>query len=276
MLAQTTSSSITNVCPCGDSESGSAMNRGSTAGTLTRANRVRPWKATVTATFMLRLARNGSGRPGLERERRQHRRDLAREHAGQVRRDVRRSRPSDRAGECRRRSSAVPQVVPDVELVAQHPPCARLHGGQLLLGVVAVGRHLVGAGVQLLERRRHPDHEELVEVRRRDGEELHAFEQRVGGVARLIEHALVELEPAQLTVDIQRRIAQVGRRDVSRWNGDERQRPPGAGCGDEACCSGYRRVRRRGVRGASRSRGPCSTVHEACRPDGARHPDGCP
>ena len=40
------------------------MNRGSTAGTLTRANRARPWKITATATFMLRLARIGSGRPG--------------------------------------------------------------------------------------------------------------------------------------------------------------------------------------------------------------------
>ena len=44
-----------------------------------------------------------------------------------------------------------------------------------------------------------------------DGEELHALEQRVKRVLRLREHALVELEPAQLTVD-----EECGRRQIGR------------------------------------------------------------
>ena len=47
-----------------------------------------------------------------------------------------------------------------------------------------------------------------------DGEELDALEQRMRGVARLREHALVELEPAQLAVDVQRRVLQVRRIDL--------------------------------------------------------------
>ncbi len=44
-------------------------------------------------------------------------------------------------------------------------------------------------------------HEELVEVGGKDGEELCPFEQRRAFVQRLGEHALVEVEPAQITVD---------------------------------------------------------------------------
>ena len=45
------------------------------------------------------------------------------------------------------------------------------------------------------------DHEELVEVRGEDREELCPLEQRVIGVLGLFEHAGVELQPAQLAVD---------------------------------------------------------------------------
>ena len=229
MLAQTTSSSITNVCAVRRERVGQRDEPRQHGGHADAGESRPPLEGHRHRDVHAAVGEDRQRPPRLERERRQHRRDLAREHAGQVRRDVRApGRAVEQANP--RRVERGAQVRPDIELVAQHPPCARLHGGQLLLGVVAVGRHLVGAGVQLLERRRHPDHEELVEVRRRDGEELHAFEQRVGGVAGLIEHALVELEPAQLTVDVQRRIAQVGRRHVSRWNGDERsgRRTPGA------------------------------------------------
>jgi hypothetical protein len=47
----------------------------------------------------------------------------------------------------------------------------------------------------------HADHEELVEVRAEDGEELHPFEERHARVLRLLEHAPVELEPRQLAAD---------------------------------------------------------------------------
>src|SRR5437867_4221753 len=47
----------------------------------------------------------------------------------------------------------------------------------------------------------HADHEELVEVVRKDAQELHALEQRDVGVFRLAEDAGVEFEPAQFTVE---------------------------------------------------------------------------
>ena len=47
-----------------------------------------------------------------------------------------------------------------------------------------------------------PDHEEFVEIVGRDRQEAKPLEQRVARVARLIEHAPVERQPAQLAVEI--------------------------------------------------------------------------
>ena len=61
----TTSSRKTNVSPgLPASCAGNGMNRGSTSGSLTRANRVRPAWLTTTARFMLRLEMYGNGCPG--------------------------------------------------------------------------------------------------------------------------------------------------------------------------------------------------------------------
>jgi hypothetical protein len=46
------------------------------------------------------------------------------------------------------------------------------------------------------------DHEELVEVRAHDGEELHSFQERHARIERLLEHAVIELEPRQLTIHV--------------------------------------------------------------------------
>src|SRR5205823_6215708 len=82
-------------------------------------------------------------------------------------------------------------------------------------------RHVVGAGadgdaqLHLLLQPADADHEELVEVRLEDGQELEALQGRHRRVARLFEDAAVELEPAQLAVEIQRRVIQrEGRRSV--------------------------------------------------------------
>ena len=53
----------------------------------------------------------------------------------------------------------------------------------------------------LLLQPRHAHLEEFVEVGADDGEELQPFEQRIGGIQRLVEHALVEFQPAQLAVE---------------------------------------------------------------------------
>ncbi len=56
--------------------------------------------------------------------------------------------------------------------------------GQLLGRRVAVGRAGDGAGLDLLAQAGDPDLEELVEVAGEDGQELHALQERVAGVAR--------------------------------------------------------------------------------------------
>ena len=49
---------------------------------------------------------------------------------------------------------------------------------------------------------RDPHHEELVEVRREDREEVRPFQHRDAGILGELEHALVEREPAELTVEV--------------------------------------------------------------------------
>ena len=63
-------------------------------------------------------------------------------------------------------------------------------------------------GLDLLLERRDPDHEELVEVGPVDRDELEPLEQRVALVERLFEDAVVELQPRELAVDVQRRIVE--------------------------------------------------------------------
>jgi len=71
---------------------------------------------------------------------------------------------------------------------------------EVLRGAVAAG---------LFGQPGHADHEELVEVRGRDREELDAFEQRCRGVPSHREHAIVEREPGEVSVEEAR--AAVGR-----------------------------------------------------------------
>ena len=73
-----------------------------------------------------------------------------------------------------------------------------------------IGRGIV-FGDGLLETR-YANHEELVEVRRRDGGKLDALEQRYRRVGRFLEHALVEGQPRQLAVDEEAAVVRVGRR----------------------------------------------------------------
>ena len=46
-----------------------------------------------------------------------------------------------------------------------------------------------------------PHLEEFIEIGADDAEELQPFQQRIGGVQRLVEHALVEFQPAQLAIE---------------------------------------------------------------------------
>ncbi len=149
--------------------------------------------------------------PGVERQRRQDRQDLGTEVVREVCRDLRRvllgvEDVHALAGQGRA------QLLPPAPLQrAHHLGGPGAGGSQLLLGVQAVRADVLDAGAILLQQRGDAHHEELVEVRGDDGQELDAFEQGMCRVERLVEHTLVELQPAQLTVDVERRMFEVGR-----------------------------------------------------------------
>jgi len=110
-----------------------------------------------------------------------------------------------------------------------------------LAGRAAVGAAHVHARVDLALEPRDPDHEELVQVRAEDREELEPLEERHVGVERLLEHALVEVEPGELPAPVALR--GLGRVDA----GTERRE-------DARLREGPRRARGRG-RGRPRARG---------------------
>ena len=85
-----------------------------------------------------------------------------------------------------------------------HALADRLH---LLPGRERI-RHGAGRAVlDLLAQRAHALHEELVEVVREDRQEAHALEQRHRVIGGHVEHATVELEPLEITVQEARWIA---------------------------------------------------------------------
>ena len=83
------------------------------------------------------------------------------------------------------------QLARELQGVLQHLP------GQLQPG--ALDRE---AGHHPADQPGHPDHEELVQVGREDGEEPYAFQERDRFVLGELEHALVEPEPALLPVQV--------------------------------------------------------------------------
>src|SRR5215472_5836837 len=70
----------------------------------------------------------------------------------------------------------------------------------LLLWSTAVHRELLHARDHLLLQTADTLHEELVEIRSGDGEELDALQQRIVLVERFLKHAPIEREPGQLAI----------------------------------------------------------------------------
>ena len=81
---------------------------------------------------------------------------------------------------------------------------------QALAGDEAVWRRHVVPGPALPRQRGDPHHEKFVEIVRGNCQEFDPFEQRVRVGPRLREHPFVECEPAQLPVNVQRRIRKIG------------------------------------------------------------------
>ena len=78
-----------------------------------------------------------------------------------------------------------------------------------LRGDAPVGAGVLDARVDLVAQTGDAHHVVLVEVRRVDRAELHALEQRNPLVLGQLQHALVEVQPGQLAVQVQRRVVQV-------------------------------------------------------------------
>ena len=73
---------------------------------------------------------------------------------------------------------------------------------QLLAGRPPVGRPGDGSRLDLLAQAGDADLEELVEVAGEDRQELDPLEERIAGIARLVEDPRVELEPGQLAIEV--------------------------------------------------------------------------
>ena len=113
-----------------------------------------------------------------------------------------------------------PQVPrPASRLLVHLRQCPRPDDRQLFFGGQPVERGLLDAGAEFLQDGGDPHHEELVEVRAGNRQELDALEERVRRVLGLREDPPVELEPAQLAIDVQRRGAEIRAIEVAEVDG---------------------------------------------------------
>ena len=110
--------------------------------------------------------------------------------------------------------------------IPQFAPAPLLVGGevrdgdrdlrQLLLGRQPILRRGGDARAHLADEARDADHEELVEIVRRDRQESQLLQKRMVAVRSLLEHPPVELQPGQLAVDVALREAAAAPRRRAR------------------------------------------------------------
>jgi len=74
----------------------------------------------------------------------------------------------------------------------------------------SVETRFLDAVLDLLQQARHTHHEELVDVGAEDRQKLDALEQRVATVASLFEHAPLELQVAELAIEIKGGVVKFG------------------------------------------------------------------
>ena len=157
-------------------------------------------RASCSAMVKPRLGMNGNGCAGSIGERREQRKNLAQEMVlepgllllGHL-------RPVDQHDAVL--GERLAQLAPALLLVAREHRHRLGDAGELLGRRQAVGALGGDAGAHLALEAGDADHEEFVEVVGRDREEAHPFEQRMGDVLGLFQHAAVEMEPGQLPID---------------------------------------------------------------------------
>ena len=178
----------------------------------------------------------GKGMPGIDRERGEDREDIGVEVAVQMlpvgAGEVGDVPVQDDAVRRQGREHLGHQAV---AMAHHHLAHGAGDGADLGLGGHAVGGPLHDAGRHLLLEPGDPHLEELVQIAAEDGEELDALEQRCPRVERLVQDPPVELEPAQLPVEVQRGVPQVGGRCHGRTKlevGHHPMYPAGRGAGN--------------------------------------------
>ncbi len=172
----------------------------------------------------------GEGMGRVHRQRRQHREDvfleIAIEGLAVLGADVGQVEEVDPAQ--RQLGSEQALAGPVLGLEVSHH---RADGPQLRFRGHSVVAALGVAGAHLFLEAGDADLEELVKVGAEDAEELQALEEGSTGVQRLVQHPPIELEPAQLTVEKERRMGQVYRRRCGGMRGGHRRRRRGCGHG---------------------------------------------
>ena len=137
----------------------------------------------------------------VNRQRRQHRADLRVVvilHPGQIRRlQLRHLQQPDAVRRQGRQQLAAPAAV----LLLDHAPHPLDDGAERLGRGQPVHRALHYLAFDLLLDPGHAHLEELIQVRADDAEELHPLQQRVFRVQRLLQHAMIKLQPAQFPID---------------------------------------------------------------------------
>ena len=189
--------------------------RGSTSlGTFTRAytswSSVGVVKVHEQAQRQVRDVRERPAR--ADRQRRQHREDVLAEVALDLARRGA-ATPRRRRSGCPARASAGLTTSVNCAGVARgraRGPCSAISSQHLGRGQ-AVGAARVDPRLDLVVHAGDADHEELVEVRGEDREELQPLDQRQRLVLGQLEHAVVEVEPGQLAVDVERGVGELGR-----------------------------------------------------------------
>ena len=179
--------------------------------------------------------RKGMG--GVDRERRQHRKDVRHEpllEPGAVAGfELGRFDDGD-AGLAELSAQAHPG-----DLLIRHQLAGSLPDRlELLGGRQPVLAHGLDAGEILAFEPGHPHHIEFVEIVRRDRQEAQPFEQRMAQVVGLGENALVEGEPGELPVDEACLGMEIDRLDLDWPRAGSHWRSPG-GCSTRILSHGY-------------------------------------